>query len=185
MNPADPKWLEILKASGWQTAALAVAFLAFWGLVRTGAIPRSDSPLWEALPALGALICGTLTLASIVETRKPVARIDRWRRMRLDQRRAEDFIPYMTKEDKAIIGYLLHHNQKTFQVGMTGDYAAPLISRGIVRQELQHGQTFDLGEVPFSVPDHIWVVLERNRGSFPYTPPEGTTEPPPWKEPNC
>ena len=185
MNPADPKWLEILKASGWQTAALAVAFLAFWGLVRTGAIPRSDSPLWEALPALGALICGALTLASIVEARKPVARIDRWRRMRLDQRRAEDFIPYMTKEDEAIIGYLLHHNQKTFQVGMTGDYAAPLISRGIVRQELQHGQTFDLGEVPFSVPDHIWVVLERNRGSFPYTPPEGTTEPPPWKEPNC
>ncbi len=92
MNPADPKWLEILKASGWQTAALAVAFLAFWRLVRTGAIPRSDSPLWEVLPALGALICAALALASIgdalIKAIKPAARIDRWRRIRLDQRRA-------------------------------------------------------------------------------------------------
>ena len=188
MNPADPKWLEILKASGWQTAALAVAFLAFWGLIRTGVIPTSDSPLWVALPALGALICGLLALASIgdalIKAIKPAARIDRWRRIRLDRKCAEAFIPYMTKEDKKIIGYLLHRNQKMFQADMTGGYAAPLISKGIIRQDLLPGQTFAFGEVPFSVPDHIWAVLERNRESFPYTPPEGTAEPPPWKEPN-
>ena len=188
MNPADPKWLEILKASGWQTAALAVAFLAFWGLIRTGVIPTSDSSLWVALPALGALICGALALASIgdalIKAIKPAARIDRWRRIRLDRKCAEAFIPYMTKEDKKIIGYLLHHNQKMFQAEVTGGYAAPLISKGIIRQDLRPGQTFAFGEVPFSVPDHIWAVLERNRESFPYTPPEGTAEPPPWKEPN-
>ena len=64
------------------------------------------------------------------------------------------------------------------------DYAAPLISKGVIRQDLRPGQAFEEGWVPFSVPDHIWAVLERNRKSFPYTPPEGTAEPPPWKEPN-
>ena len=43
----------------------------------------------------------------------------------------------MTKEDKEIIGYLLHHNQKMFQAGVTGGYAAPLISKGIIRQDLR------------------------------------------------
>ena len=84
MNPADPKWLEILKASGWQTTGLTVALVVFLVLVRTGVIPTSDSPLWVALPALGALICGVLALASIgdalIKAIKPAARIDRRRR---------------------------------------------------------------------------------------------------------
>ena len=136
MNPADPKWLEILKASGWQTTGLTVALVVFLVLVRTGVIPTSDSPLWVALPALGALICGVLALASIgdalIKAIKPAARIDRRRRIRLNQKCAEAFIPYMTKKDKEIIGYLLHHNQKMFQAGLTGGYAAPLISKGII-----------------------------------------------------
>ena len=92
MNPADPKWLEILKASGWQTTGLTVALVVFLVLIRTGVIPTSDSPLWVALPALGALICGALALASIGDARiKPA--VDRRRRIRLDQKCAEAFMP--------------------------------------------------------------------------------------------
>ena len=186
MNPADPKWLEILKASGWQTASLAVAFFMFWKLVRTGAIPSSHSPLWEALPALGFLICGMLTLFGMVDALikaiNPRSRIALWQRRRSEQKLTENYIPHMTESDKKIIGYLLHNNQKTFQAGMTGGFAAPLISKGIIQKDLQHGQIFDISEMPFFVPDHIWAVLERNRESFPYTPPERTTEPPPWQE---
>ena len=53
MNPTDPKWLEILKASGWQTASLTIAFLMIFILIKNGTIPRTDNPLWEAIPAIG------------------------------------------------------------------------------------------------------------------------------------
>ena len=41
------------------------------------------------------------------------------------------------------------------------DYAAPLISKGIIRQDLRPGQAFEEGWVPFSVPDHIWAAYWR------------------------
>jgi hypothetical protein len=41
MTP-DPKWLEILKASGWQTTALAVAFGLFILAGRTGWLSSLD-----------------------------------------------------------------------------------------------------------------------------------------------
>ena len=37
------------------------------------------------------------------------------RHMWLDQKRAEEYIPYMTEIEKEVIGYLLHHNQRRFR----------------------------------------------------------------------
>lgn len=187
MSPADPKWLEILKASGWQTAALTVAFALFVVLVRADAIPTTNSPLWIALPSLAVLVFGALTAASIGDSLfkaiNPTARLIRWIRLRQEQKRAQAFIPYMTSKDKEIIGYLLHHNQKMFQADLTGGYAAPLISKQIIRRDLQHRQAFDNNHVPFSIPDHIWVVLKRKRKSFPYKPPVRNTKSSPWAIP--
>lgn len=61
----------------------------------------------------------------------------------------------MSNEDRAIIGYLLYHNQKMFQHDLNGGYAAPLISKGIIRCALKPGQPFEERWVPFYVPDHI------------------------------
>ena len=184
MNPADAKWLEILKASGWQTAALTVAFVTFIILVKTEIVLTTDSPLWIAIPAIAALICGSLFLASIgdwfVKAIKP--RIGKWRRIRRNQKMVRDFIPYMTDQDRAIIGYLLHHNQKMFQFEDTCGYAAPLLSKGIICAMGKHGQIIDSQWVPFAVPDHIWTVLEKNRDSFPYKPPD-RNEGYPWAIP--
>lgn len=185
MNPADAKWLEILKASGWQTTALTIAFVVFIILVNTEIVPTTDSPLWVAIPTIAALICGCLALATIgdglVRAIKPAARFEKWRRVRQDQKMVWDFIPYMTDRDRAIIGYLLHHNQKMFQHDQDGGYAASLIAKGIIRPAGRPGQVVDLLWVPFEIPDHIWAVLEENRDSFPYQPPTNTKdEKHPW-----
>ena len=182
--PADPKWLEILKASGWKTGALALAFVLFIVLVKKD-IVSAESTLWITIPTLGALICGSLFFASIgegiVKAVKPAARIDKWRRIRHDQTMVREFVPHMTDQDRAIIGYLLHHNQKMFQHEIDGGYAASLISKGIIRQALRAGQHFEPNWVPFEVPDHIWTVLIENRESFPYEPEyDGKVETHPW-----
>jgi len=185
INPVDPKWLEILKASGSQTTALAIACGLFVILVKFEVIPTSDSPLWIALPTFGVLIFGCLSLASmysaLANAIKPAARIDRWRLKRQEKKAVREFIPYMTETDRAIIGYLLYHNQKMFQTEQDGGYAAPLISKGIIRLSAVHGQAIDLSWTPFEIPDHIWSVLEQSRESFPYKPsPSGEREKHPW-----
>ena len=127
INPADPKWLEILKASGWQTGALALAFAAFIALVKAEIIPTTDSPLWIALPAIGGLVCGFLAFGAIADVLaqvfKPALRFSMWRLRRIELKQTQEYIPHMTDEDKQIIGYLLYHNQQTFQADDDGGYA--------------------------------------------------------------
>jgi hypothetical protein len=64
MTP-DPRWLEILKASGQQTAAVAIACgLILWA-DRAGWLPALD-PWMIQLAAVAMLICGLLAIASFV-----------------------------------------------------------------------------------------------------------------------
>ena len=186
INPADPKWLEILKANSWQTAFLAIAFGVFIILVKFEIVPTTDSPLWIALPIFAMLICLCLFLASVGEELtkiiNPIARIGRWLQNRREAQDAYKFIPYMTDVDRNIIGYLLYHNQKMFQTIQDGGHAAPLISKRIIRSSVRVGQTVHFNWVPFEVPDHIWSVLEIHREEFPYEPPpEGEVEEHPWR----
>lgn len=175
MTP-DPKWLEILKASGWQTTALAGALGLFLILLHTGLVPKPSDPLWVYVPALAFLIFAFLSLAAIgdalVKVVEPVRRINLWRAKRHDQQKVRDFIPYMTDADKKIIAYLLHHRQKIFPAADDGGYAAPLIAKGIVRLAGVPGQRVDFNRVPFEIPDHIWDVLEQHSDQFPYAPPK-------------
>lgn len=185
MNPADPKWLEILKASGWQTGSLSLAFIIILILVKNGVIPSSSDPLWIALPAIGAIIFGFLTLAAIgsalVKYFGPGNAYAVWHRKRQQAKDVRRFIPYMTEKDREIIGYLLYHNQKMFQADEDAGYAAPLLSKGIIRISAIRGQSVDLTRVPFEIPDHIWAELERHKDKFGYKPPaKGETEIHPW-----
>lgn len=185
LNPADPRWLEILKASGWQTTALAIACTVIAVLVRHGVIPTDSSPYWFAAPTVGAAILWSLSLAAIgsalTRATDPLGRISRWRGLHQQRRLAREDIPYMTAKDREIIGYLLHHNQKMFQTNQDGGYAAPLISRGVIVLSVRPGQIVDGTRVPFEIPDHIWSVLQANREQFPYVPPTGPNgERHPW-----
>lgn len=185
MNPADPRWLEILKASGWQTTALTLACILIVVFIKQGIIPTTDSPLWVAIPSIAGLIFGFLSLAAIgnalVKAMEPNKRIKIWLLKRQKAKQVRDFIPFMTNKDREIIGYLLYHNQKTFQAESDGGYAAPLISKGIIRVACKPGQIFDHSWTPFEVPDYAWSELEKNKSSFPYTPPQkGEIEKHPW-----
>ena len=128
MNPADPRWLEILKATGWQNLGLSLAFAAFIYLVHIDVISTNGDPLWITIPAVISLVCGGLAIAAFGDSiskflfRVVVRKYSRYKYKKM----VEKFIPHMTENDRAIVGYLLHHNQKTFQTMSDGGYAAPL-----------------------------------------------------------
>jgi hypothetical protein len=62
MTP-DPRWLEILKASGWQTAALAAAGGLLLWVNRAGWLPPFEPWMVQAA-AVVMIVCGLLALAS-------------------------------------------------------------------------------------------------------------------------
>ncbi|WP_454641591.1 hypothetical protein [Bradyrhizobium liaoningense] len=75
MTP-DPRWLEILKASGWQTAALAsAAGLLLWA-DRAGWLPSFEPWMVQAAAAV-MVVCGLLALASFASN--AVAQIGKWK----------------------------------------------------------------------------------------------------------
>lgn len=180
----DPKWLEILKATGWQTAALAAAFTAFLLLSGAGAIPEL-APVAIQLLTLGALICGCLALASLATELLKVFPLHVWlaqsQRRNRDRLAVEAYIPHMTEEELEIVGYLLHKNQKSFTCAQDGGHAMTLISRGIVVLALRPGQAFTVFDMPVVIPDHIWEVLVAHKDKFP-APPRGKASRQPWRE---
>jgi hypothetical protein len=64
MTP-DPRWLEILKASGWQTAAISLGCGALLWASQAGWLPPFESWLVQ-LAAAAMVICGLLALASFI-----------------------------------------------------------------------------------------------------------------------
>lgn len=187
MTP-DPKWLEILKASGWQTAALAAAFGVILLVIRIGWIASPD-PWFTAFCMLAFLICLFLALASIghavANFFQPRDRLDRWIKEKQLQKTVREYIPFMTEQERKIISYLLANNQKTITAEQDGGYAATLISRGILVLAMRPGQVADPMNVPFAVPNYVWDELTKQREKFPSTPPkrQDDREPQPWRVP--
>ena len=148
-------------------------------------LTTTNNPLWIALPTIGTLIFGCLSLASIASAAtkylKPGDRLKQWRLKRRRIKEVSNYIPFMTDKDKEIIGYLLYHKQKMFQANSDGGYAAPLISKGIIRLACKKGQVYDALWTPFEIPDYVWPILEKNKEHFPYNPPpRGKGERHPW-----
>jgi hypothetical protein len=187
MTP-DPKWLEILKASGWQTAALAVAFGVLLLIIRFGWIVSPD-PWFTAFCALAFLISLSLALASVgreaTELLQPKARLRHWLAQRHQRRMARESIPFMTEREKLIVGYLLAKNQKMITADRDGGHASTLISKGILCLAMQHNQSVRGTDVPFVVPDCVWDELVRQKQNFPYSPTQRSdgVEPHPWRVP--
>ena len=185
---ADPRWLEILKASGWQTTAIAAAAaLVIYGNARR-VLPTPLDPWMIQTAEVALLVCGCLSLASIGSSiikasNGPRAKLAHlWAIRRAKHQVAED-IPQMTSTEREIIGYLLAKNLTIFTNTADGGYANTLISKKIVVCALLPGQAYSNYEVPFKVPDHVWDVLLKHKADFPYTPPNraGEAEPHPWR----
>ena len=85
MTP-DPRWLEILKASGWQTAAISLGCGALLWASHKGWLPPFE-PLLVQLVAAAMVICGFLALASFlsnatIQIGKQIASLKEWLALR-------------------------------------------------------------------------------------------------------
>lgn len=172
----DSGWLAILKASAWQLVGLSLALSMFWLLLRAEILPPSDSALVVYGLPLAILTTAGLGLASLVEQvtkwataalKKRCEATEQKRRISEHQRKFVEHIPYMTNDELAIYGYLLAHSRKSFTAEVDGGHAASLYKRGFIQTDAQIGHAYRRSEFPFSVPDHIWSILEENRDKFP------------------
>lgn len=187
MSIPDSKWLEILKASGWQTAAIAIACGLFLLAVHSEWLPPLDARI-TLLVAFFMLLCGCLACASFLSAFFRFFPIQKWLVHWFNIYRAKrdlrDYIQHMTPDERKIIAYLLAKNQKTFSAESDGGYAATLLSRGFVTIIAKRGQHLDMNDVPMTIPDHFWDVLQNQKNDFPYTPPaRGEAEKHPWRVP--
>jgi hypothetical protein len=182
MNPIDPKWLELLKASTWQTFAIAVACGIFYVLTHTGTLP--SAPEWITLVvAFAGLVCGMLAFTGVLSSAFKFFGV-RYRFVQFWRRRAQckdlrEYIPHMLTIEKQIIGYLLANNQKMFYNDEDCGNASTLLSRGIVDVALRPNQRYLQSNVPFVVPDHLWEILVESRSEFPQ--PADPNSPQPWR----
>jgi hypothetical protein len=166
----DPRWLEILKASGWQTAAIAVAGGAFLLIARLGWMPPL-APWMIQLAWAVLLFSSLLAIASLINATftflQPKRWILHWIGIRRERRAAEAYVSQMTDRERQILGYLLEKNQSTFVADADGGYAMPLVSRGIIVKALRPGQVYDMSNCPWVIPEHIWQVLLTHRADLP------------------
>jgi hypothetical protein len=182
----DPKWLDILKATGPQTGAIALACGLFLLSPHLGWIAPLDTWVIQLVVFL-LLITGWLSLASLATALYKFIPLHKWiihwRNMHGKRQAVRRYIPHMTPKECEIIGYLLYHNQKMFTGAFDGGYARTLISHGIVVQALRAGQAFSQLDVPYAIPDYVWNILVQHKDEFPYQKPRGKQETHPWREP--
>lgn len=182
----DPRWLEILKASGWQTAAIAGACGIFLIAARWNWFPPLD-PWMVQLAAFVLLLNACLTVASFISAVLKFFPLQTWVMHRVMMRREKDavrnYIPHMTPNERKIIAYLLARNQKMFVAAADDGYAMTLISRGIVVRALRPNQVFDMDDTPMVIPDHVWDVLLEHKREFPTAQSrQDPYEPHPWRQ---
>lgn len=186
----DPRWLEILNASGWQTGAVATACGLFLLFGRLGWLPPLDGWMIQ-LATIAFLIGGLLSMASAASETFKFFAVQTWLLRRITRHRAQravrEYIPHMTERERTIMGYLLTKNQKTFEAAIDGGYAATLLSRGIICHAAKSGQYVDMFQVPMMIPDDVWNVLIKHNDQFPYsfTPKRpNDVERKPWRVPS-
>ena len=180
----SPKWLDILKASGWKTGAISVAsaLLLYFNEKKLLPVPLDLRVIEGAEVTL--ILCGCLSIFSIlsgvVEATKPVRlRLRQHWAIRKAKHDIEAAIPQMTGKEREILGYLVGKNQRHFTSDLDGGYANTLISKGFVRDARLPGQICSSGDVPFEVPRHVWEVLNKHKEALQYTYQNG--QPHPWR----
>jgi hypothetical protein len=132
-----------------------------------GVAQELDSSVGDALVRAGA----TIHERSFEKPRRNVDQDE--------QTKIEEDLGELTEQERKILAYLLHHNQRMFECALDGGNARLLISRGIVRSALRPGQVFDAENVPMEVPRPIWSLLKKHRSMFPYEPAEDDGHP--WR----
>ena len=179
----SPQWLDILKASGWKTAAIAGAAALLIVLNSRKTLPVALDPWILETAEVAVILCGSLTvfslLSGIVTASKPLRmKFSRHQAVRRAQRDVKEAIPQLTVKEREILGYLIQKNQRHFSYTQDGGYASTLIAKRFLTFAGVPGQVFTAYDFPFEVPKHVWEVLNEHKENLVCSHREG--EPYPW-----
>lgn len=176
------KLLEVLKTGAWKAFALAVAS----GLLLIGLhlkiVPSPSATIVFGVYAVFLLSTSLAVigaLQSLTAFLNPGVWITHWFKRGQRRREAKAYLPYMTEDDRKIVGHLLHHNRKTFSGAIDGGLARELIARGIVNTAIRPGYSYDQLHIPFVVNDEAWAVLVEHKDQFPFIEDEDGGDP--WR----
>jgi hypothetical protein len=174
-----------ISTGGWYKLAIATACGLYLLVNSWNWIPPPEP--WEIRAAtFFLLLFALLTIANFIIAAHRFFPVDKWLvhyvTLHREKRGLRGYIPYMMPKEREIIGYLLAKNQKTFCAEVDGGRAGTLLSRGIVMIVAKSKQRLDAENVPMTIPDHLWSVLEQHKDAFPYTPPDDEDELPPWRD---
>ncbi len=182
----DSKWLDLLKANGWQFACLALVCAMVIFADKHGWLPVPLDQNFRQGTMLAGFAFAALWVATIGGTAskwfaEPIARLKRRRVIRYHAKQFREYLPYMTTEERAIFAQLIHENRKSFTGAVDGGRAATLIARGYIFQpRARGGQVVSYEDVPFAIPDHIWNVAIEHKADFPFTPDRNGADA--WRE---
>lgn len=112
MTP-DPRWLEILKASGWQTAALAIAAGLFLWANQTSWLPPLEPWMVQAA-AIVMLVCGLLALASFISN--AIVQVGTWRNSIVNWSSLWQAIKTLNAAEVAFLKDQVEKNERTTQL---------------------------------------------------------------------
>jgi len=161
----DLKWLDVLKASGAQAGALAVASGGFLILAQWGVMPAPDP--WMIIAAFAVLLASTcLASARMIEVAAKVIPWRRWLSNWRVQSAVAAYIPFMTKKERRIVAYLLAQHGNVVHVDV------------LSAARCNH----DYPATHQAIPEYVWQVLEKHKEHFPYEPKLGDgVEVYPWR----
>ena len=168
------------------TAAVAIAAGILLYLNSRHLLPVALEPGSVLGVLVAGILCGCLAYINIgasLWTATKGLRHSCTRRMTIhqDKKRIEREIPFLTPKERGIIGYLLAKDQKMFGVLPDGEEAITLISKGFVVSPPRQPPALHR-DIAVVIPDHVWEVLTKHRGEFPYEPSKrGETEVQPWR----
>ena len=179
----SPQWLDILKASGWKTAAIAAAAALLIALNSKKVLPITLDPWVLETAEVAVILCGCLTffslLSGIVTASKPLrTRFSQHWATRRAQHDIEAAIPQLTVKEREILGYLIQKNHRHFSYTQDGGYASTLIAKRFLTFAGVPGQIFTAYDFPFEVPKHVWEVLNKHKENLVCSHQEG--QPFPW-----
>ena len=171
----DPRWLELLKASGWQLFGLSLALSIFWLLIFFAYLPPIELPIIIYGLPLAILVLFFLAAVSAAEKFSSlVARF--WETKQGEKRRTEayqkekerfeKYVPYLTDIEWRILAYLFQNDQKVFTASVDGDLASTLYNQGYVKMAVKPGQQASIMSCTFAVSDPVWDVIASSPASF-------------------